>query len=359
NTQSGKGGVAYVMRAEHDLNLPRLLQIEFTRIVQREVDASGREITPEQLLKLFRREYMTHRDVTLVNHVVTSDDSGHHSSLEATLRHHHRPVGVQGEGNGAIAAFVNALEGLLRVRIRVRDYAQQTLSDGTDAKAISYVKLSIGDDTTWGVGEDTDTAKANFDAILAALTRVPHAWDAIAERSSEAAPEEIRPLRIEFRRVVQPLLDQPHPDPVAELVDYTLSPGHLPESRRPEEADQPDEPAPPCRLACTLRVGESRVSIAGEGNGAIAAFVDALRAWLDVDVEVLEYAQQTLEEGARACAISYMWVSVAGHRCAGVGKHTDTVTANLTALLRALDRAPEAVRAMRERSSQLDVPAAT
>ncbi len=185
NSQSGKGGVAYIMRAEHDLELPRLLQIEFTRAVQREVEASGAEITAEQLIKLFRREYMEHREATLIAHEITSDDQGHSSVLSATLEHRGETVEIEGSGSGTVAAFVAALEGLLRVKIKVRDYAQQTLSDGTDAKAISYVKLSIGDDTTWGVGEDTDTAKANFDAILSAVSRVPGSW-ALARPASRA-----------------------------------------------------------------------------------------------------------------------------------------------------------------------------
>jgi 2-isopropylmalate synthase len=93
-------------------------------------------------------------------------------------------VPIAGEGNGTIAAFADAIERLLKVTIKVRDYQQQTLSDGTDAKAISYVKLCIGDDTAWGVGEDTDTAKANFDAVLSAVTRVPGALDRLAGRVS-------------------------------------------------------------------------------------------------------------------------------------------------------------------------------
>src|SRR4051812_45229838 len=177
NSQSGKGGVAYIMRAEHDLELPRLLQIEFSRVVQREVDASNAEITAEQLIKLFRREYMGHPDAALVGHAVTSNDKDHISALEATLQCGSELVPIMGAGNGTIAAFVNAIEHLLDVAIKVRDYQQQTLSDGTDAKAISYVKLNIGDDTAWGVGEDTDTAKANFDAVLSAVTRIPGALD--------------------------------------------------------------------------------------------------------------------------------------------------------------------------------------
>jgi 2-isopropylmalate synthase len=193
NSQSGKGGVAYIMRAEHDLELPRLLQIEFSRVVQRQVDASNAEITAEQLIKLFRREYMGDPDAVLVDHAVTTDDKDHISALDATLRCGGDLVSIAGEGNGTIAAFANAVEHLLDVTIKVRDYHQQTLSDGTDAKAISYVKLSIGDDTTWGVGEDTDTAKANFDAVLSALTRIPGALDRISSDGGQKVSPPVRP----------------------------------------------------------------------------------------------------------------------------------------------------------------------
>ncbi|HEX4307228.1 MAG TPA: alpha-isopropylmalate synthase regulatory domain-containing protein [Solirubrobacterales bacterium] len=95
-----------------------------------------------------------------------------------------------------MAAFANATEDLLEVTIKVRDYQQQTLSDGTDAKAISYVKLSIGDDTAWGVGEDTDTAKANFDAVLSAVTRIPGALDSLHGRISSNGGQMVRsPLK--------------------------------------------------------------------------------------------------------------------------------------------------------------------
>jgi len=336
NPQSGKGGVAYIMRAEHDLNLPRLLQIEFTRIVQREVDASNAEITAEQLLKLFRHEYMTHREVSLLNHIVTSNDADHRSTLEATLTYRGNQVGIDGTGNGAIAAFVSALESLLSVKIRVRDYSQQTLSDGTDAQAISYIKLSIGDDTTWGVGEDTDTAKANFDAILAAVTRVPHVWDRIGVNSWKPAGE-ARPLKIAFRQMMKPLLEQQsNSEPLVQLLEHTLTRDGIRDC---------------WHVVCELKVGGSKRALAGDGNGAIAAFVDALQGWLGLDIEILEYAQQTLEEGSDASAISYMWVDVGGHKSTGIGKDADTVSANFNALLSAVEHAPEARKVMTMQSA--------
>ncbi len=332
NPQSGKGGVAYIMRAEHDLELPRLLQIEFTRIVQREVDASNKEITAEQLLKLFRHEYMSHREVSLVNHHITSDDKDHTSALDATLRYRGDLIAVEGTGSGAIAAFVAALEGLLGVKIKVRDYAQQTLSDGTDAKAVSYVKLSIGDTTTWGAGEDTDVNKANFDAISAAITRIPHAWDRIGANSWKSVTES-RPLKIEFRKLLQPLYEEPNEEPVLRLIDYTVT---------------PDRAHDLWRVVSTVGFGDSPANlISGEGNGTIAAFVSALESWLGLKIKIREYAQQTLDEGSGAAAITYMWVSVDGHTCSGMGEHTDTVSANLNAILQAVERAPHALDSIR------------
>ncbi|MDP2711362.1 MAG: 2-isopropylmalate synthase [Solirubrobacteraceae bacterium] len=342
NSQSGKGGVAYIMRAEHDLELPRLLQIEFTRAVQREVDESNEEISAEQLIKLFRREYMDLRMVRLVSHKIVSDDADHLSALTAKLAYQHRtPVAIQGSGNGTISAFVNALEGLLAVRIKVRDFAQQTLSDGTDAKAISYVKLSIGDDTTWGVGEDTDTAKASFDAILSAVSRVPQAWE-----------------RLDAQPVTTTAQADPHKDAFKKAVesyysDEDLAPEDLLRTVRADTRARrratvrhhrvtSDDSGTTWRLEATLQVGDGEQRIAGEGNGTVSAFVDALVTWLGIEIEVRDYSQQTLSEGTAARAISYMWVTVDGEASLGVDEHSDTVTANFNAILTAVSGVPRA-----------------
>ncbi len=342
NAQSGKGGVAYIMRAEHDLELPRLLQIEFTRTVQREVDASNAEITAEQLIKLFRYEYMEHRDATLENHAISSDDKGHVSVLDATLQYRGQQIPIEGAGNGTIAAFVTALERLLDVKIKVRDYAQQTLSDGTDAKAISYVKLSIGDDTTWGVGEDTDTAKANFDAILSAVTRVPNAWDRVDTLDSGRVSS---PLKIEFRKLVAPLRSQEPDGPLVTLMGYSIL---------------PDEMSHMWRVKGSVKFGERPgETIEGEGNGTISAFVAALESWLGATIEIREYAQQTLGDGTDAVAVSYVWIAADGETAWGMAEHTDTVSANFNAILNALGRVPNAWDRLLERSPTSHAEAGT
>lgn len=329
NSQSGKGGVSYIMRAEHDLELPRLLQIEFTRIVQKEVDESNAEITSEQLIKLFRHEYMEHGDVELVNHAITSDDEGHSSALNATLQYRGELMPIEGAGGGTIAAFVAGLEGLLGIKVKVRDYAQQNLTDGTDSKAVSYVKLSVDDSTTWGVGEDTDTAKANFDAILAALTRIPSAWDSLSAGSpGGSAQRASSPLKIEFRKLVQPLRKQADSDDIRgfKLVDYTI--------------DAEGERGV-WRFEGKVRDAEQAVvGISGEGNGTISAFVSALESWRGTTIEVREYAQQTLGEGTDAVAVTYVWVAVDGVPVWGMAEHADTASANFNAILHALGQSP-------------------
>ncbi len=327
NSQSGKGGVAYIMRAEHDLELPRLLQIEFTRTVQREVDVSGTEISAAQLIKLFRREYMEHGDATLVSHSVVSNDKDHLSALDATLQYRSELVPITGTGNGTIAAFVAAIENLLDVKIKIRDYAQQTLSDGTDAKAISYIKLSIGDDTTWGVGEDTDTAKANFDAILSAVTRVPGAWGRI-EAVGPGKSHISSPLKIEFRKLVQPLRDRDEDFFPIALIDYAIGP-------------PPDGEEGRWHIEATIALGDRPAErIDGSGNGAISAFVAALESRLGTSIEIQEYAQQTLSEGTDAFAVTYVWIEVGDETAWGMAEHADTVSANLNAILSALGRIP-------------------
>jgi 2-isopropylmalate synthase len=314
NSQSGKGGVAYLMRSENELILPRLLQIEFTRTVQREVEETGEEITAQRLYEMFRAEYMNRSEATLITHEVSSDDSQHVSVLQARLRYRDRAViAMNGHGNGTLAAFTDALQGILGARVRVRDYSQQTLSDGADARAMSYVKLSIGNDTAWGAGEDTDTAKANFDAVLSAVGRIPNAWDQLVVDDSHS---HLSPLQVEFTKALEEIgVSQEHVD--LTLGDYSV------ETREHDT-----------RVTMSVHGGDgSTVSIAGEAQGTIEAFVDGLEKHFATAIEVCDYAQATLRRGTDAIATSRMELSVGGTSVYGVADDEDTVRANLQAIL--------------------------
>jgi hypothetical protein len=321
NSQSGKGGVAYLMRAEHDLVLPRLLQIEFTRMVQREVEETGEEITAERLIKLFRSEYNSSK-VRVVTHEMSADDTRHVSVVHASLQYLDRaPFPISGSGNGTIAAFTEGIEQVSGLKIRVRDYSQQTLSDGTDAKAMSYVKLSIGDDMAWGVGEDTDTAKANFDAILSAVSRIPHALDRFAMQTS-GDQVALTPLQLEFTRALQQVT--PSSGRRLSLVAYSVN------ATGPEQTE----------VTATIATPDGeQIQCAGTGVGTIAAFVDALGRHFRASIDILDYAQQILLQGTEASAISTMTLRACGSVCHGVAEHRDTVRANFEAILDAVGRA--------------------
>jgi 2-isopropylmalate synthase len=169
NSQSGKGGVAYVMKTGHSLDLPRRLQIEFSKVVQAHTDAEGGEATPDQIWEIFTRTYLADGDVRLLDHQSSQVVDGKHVlSAEVSVGSSAREV--EGTGNGPISAFCAALESV-GVQARVLDYAEHALTEGTDAQAASYVEVSTGGQVFWGVGIDTNTATASMRAILSAVNR--------------------------------------------------------------------------------------------------------------------------------------------------------------------------------------------
>jgi 2-isopropylmalate synthase len=169
NSQSGKGGVAYVMKAEHRLDLPRRLQIEFSRVIQAHTDTEGGEVSPAQMWEIFAAEYLTQGPLALLDHQTSSVVESKHA-LTAEISVDGRAQQVEGIGNGPISAFCDALA-TIGVRARVLDYTEHALTEGTDAQAAAYVECEIGGQVFWGVGVDTNTATASMRAVLSAANR--------------------------------------------------------------------------------------------------------------------------------------------------------------------------------------------
>jgi 2-isopropylmalate synthase len=169
NSQSGKGGVAYVMKAEHQLDLPRRLQIEFSRVIQGHTDAEGGEVSPTQMWEIFSATYLGEGSITLLGQQTSSVVEGKHVlSAEVSADGHAQQV--EGVGNGPISAFCDALA-TMGVSARVLDYNEHALTAGTDAQAAAYVECEIGDQVFWGVGIDTNTVTASMRAVLSAVNR--------------------------------------------------------------------------------------------------------------------------------------------------------------------------------------------
>jgi 2-isopropylmalate synthase len=173
NSQSGKGGVAYLMREEHLLDLPRRLQIELSAVVQQHTDAAGGEVTAQQLWDIFAAEYLVnhqqHRRVLVTGYETTTIVNGK-VDLAAALDVDNARREVAGIGNGPIDAFIQALNGI-GITVRVRDYYEHALSSGGDARAAAYVECEVDDRTVWGVGIDANIVTASLDAVASAVNR--------------------------------------------------------------------------------------------------------------------------------------------------------------------------------------------
>ncbi|CAN7164293.1 2-isopropylmalate synthase [Massilia sp. LjRoot122] len=168
NSQSGKGGMAYLLQQEYGLELPRRLQIEFSRAVQRMADQTGREVAASDIHALFSREYLEQdTPYEYVAHRMM-EDSAHGVQIDLNVARHHAPQALKGEGNGPIDAFVNALG----LDIRVMDYHEHAIGRGADARAACYVELRVGSgQTLFGVGIDSNIVTASFRAVLSAVNR--------------------------------------------------------------------------------------------------------------------------------------------------------------------------------------------
>jgi 2-isopropylmalate synthase len=170
NSQSGKGGVAYVMKAEHKLELPRRLQIEFSRAVQQHTDEEGGEMSSDAIWQAFRGEYLTRETPLRLNSVHTSSAAGEKDALTVNVYVDSELRTLEGTGNGPIAAFVDAIS-TVGFDVRVLDYAEHALSSGGDAIAAAYVECAIGDQVLWGVGLDPNIVTASLKAVISAVNR--------------------------------------------------------------------------------------------------------------------------------------------------------------------------------------------
>jgi 2-isopropylmalate synthase len=176
NSQSGKGGVAYLLKADHSIDLPRRLQIEFSQVVQSKTDSEGGEVTSEQIWSIFSDEYLPAAAddakwgrYELVSMRTASELAGT-VSLDIRLRVGEEVQSATGIGNGPIAAFLEIMAEQGH-EIRLYDYVEHTLSEGGDAMAASYVELQVGDVRLWGVGIDGDISTASLKAVVSAVNR--------------------------------------------------------------------------------------------------------------------------------------------------------------------------------------------
>ncbi|WP_328721821.1 2-isopropylmalate synthase [Streptomyces sp. NBC_00247] len=177
NSQSGKGGIAYVLKNDHKLDLPRRMQIEFSRIIQAKTDAEGGEITPAQIWSAFEDEYLPSADgdaarwgrVQIRSGQTTTGQDGRDTlTIEATVDG--ADTVLTGTGNGPISAFFEALAGI-GIDARLLDYTEHTMSEGASSQAASYIECAIDGKVLWGIGIDANTTRASLKAVVSAVNR--------------------------------------------------------------------------------------------------------------------------------------------------------------------------------------------
>ncbi len=174
NSQSGKGGVAYIMKTEHQLDLPRKLQIEFSQVVQKVTDSEGGEVSPTQMWEVFQDEYLPNPakswgKYSLVSVAQDSAVDGD-TTLSATIKENGKEVAIKGVGNGPIAAFCQALSSH-GLELKVLDYHEHALASGGDAQAAAYLECLVDGKILWGVGIDPSIVTSSLKAIISALNR--------------------------------------------------------------------------------------------------------------------------------------------------------------------------------------------
>ncbi|MEV6337081.1 2-isopropylmalate synthase [Nocardia vinacea] len=172
NSQSGKGGVAYIMKTDHGLVLPRRLQIEFSQAIQKITDGEGGEVSPKEMWDVFADEYLSPIQPLerMRQKVTASETDGGVDSITAVVKVDGVEQEVTGAGNGPLAAFVDAIA-TVGFDVRVLDYSEHAMSAGDDAQAAAYVECAIGDKVVWGVGIATSITTASLRAVVSAVNR--------------------------------------------------------------------------------------------------------------------------------------------------------------------------------------------
>ena len=170
NSQSGKGGVAFLLEKDHGVSLPRRLQISMSQKIQRLADESGKEIMTSEIWNIFDQEFMRPKEgYAYLDHRSSTTGSTHNLSIKMLLND--KEIEMEGVGNGPIDSFIDALRSQ-NIKLKVSDYNQSAISSGSDAKAAAYIELESNGKTSWGVGINSNTTRASFEAITVGLSKI-------------------------------------------------------------------------------------------------------------------------------------------------------------------------------------------
>jgi 2-isopropylmalate synthase len=176
NSQSGKGGVAYLLEKDHGLSMPRRLQIEFSQVIQKLADESGKEISPSDIWNNFQNTYLTKSgNYEFLEHNINSkanNDGTQSDQIELSLLSNSKKISIKGSGNGPLDAMIDAIKKDLDIDLKISDYHQHAISSGSDAQAVAYSELIFKDKSVWGVGIHQNTVIAGLESVISGLNRL-------------------------------------------------------------------------------------------------------------------------------------------------------------------------------------------
>jgi 2-isopropylmalate synthase len=176
NSQSGKGGVAYLLEKDHGLSMPRRLQIEFSQVIQKVADDSGKEISPSDVWEKFQSTYLNNSGTyEFIEHNINSHankDGTQSDEIKIGLKVNSQLISIEGMGNGPIDAMIDALKNHFSMDIKISDYHQHAISSGSDAKAVAYSELLLNGQSVWGVGIHQNTVIAGLQSVISGLNRL-------------------------------------------------------------------------------------------------------------------------------------------------------------------------------------------
>ena len=171
NSQSGKGGVAFLLEKDHGVSLPRRLQISMSQKIQKIAEETGKEVSSSDIWKIFEDNFLIpKKNASYISHLSSTQNEV--NQLELKMMMDSKELIINGLGNGPIDAFVNGLCEELNIQIKVSDYHQSAISSGSDAQAAAYIELEIDKKNSWGVGINQNTTRASFEAIIVGLSKI-------------------------------------------------------------------------------------------------------------------------------------------------------------------------------------------
>ena len=172
NSQSGKGGISYILEQDYGVTLPRRMQIDFSQVIQKQADETGKELDPKEIWQSFENYYLKNntKKISYNSHEIQS--SKERDVIKLSLLENNKEIQIEGTGNGPIDAFINALNDHLSSDFKVSDYHQHSISSGSDASAAAYIEIQNKNSSDWGAGIDQNTTVASYKAILNCINKI-------------------------------------------------------------------------------------------------------------------------------------------------------------------------------------------